>query len=365
MIPSQLMNRYQAVRDDCQHRISGQLVMTMADQLAVMSQQALKFDSPDVYGKGDLIESFEASIADLLGKEAAIFLPSGTMAQNIALRIWADEAGLNRVGFHATSHLEVHEQSAYRELYNLEAQLLGEPDRVITLADLQAVNQPLAAILLELPMREIGGQLPDWEELQAQSQWAREQGIALHMDGARLWQCTPYYDRSMAEIAALFDSVYVSFYKDIGGIAGSVLAGPAEFAETARTWIRRAGGNLYALYPYVLAAKAGMERNLDALPQAVEDAHWLAQYLNQIPGLKTLPDVPPTNLFHLLAPYEPETLVEKACEWSERNKVFLLPVPRAQVDNHSIMEFSLGRAITTAPREQWQTWLANFFQHLK
>jgi threonine aldolase len=365
MIPSDLMSHYQAVRDRCQHRITGQLVMTMADQLAVMAQQAREFDGPDVYGKGELIESFEASVARLLAKEAAIFLPSGTMAQNIALRIWADEAGLNRVGFHATSHLEVHEQNAYRELYKLEAQLLGEADRVITLADLQAVKQGLAAILLELPMREIGGQLPDWEELQAQSQWAREQGIALHMDGARLWQCTPHYGRSMAEIASLFDSVYVSFYKDIGGIAGSVLAGPAEFAKTARTWIRRAGGNLYALYPYVLAAKAGMERNLDAMPQAVKDAQWLAQYLNRIPGLQTLPDTPPTNLFHLLAPHDPVTLVEKACEWSEKNRVFLLPVPRAQVDGHSIMEFSLGRAITTASSDQWQAWLTDFFQHLR
>ena len=335
----------------------------MAEQLADISRWAGRYEQQDVYGSGELIESFQRDMADMLGKPAAVFLVSGTMAQNIALRIWADRAGNRRVGFHHTSHLQLHEHQAYREVYGLEGALLGDPDRVVTLDDLKAQDD-LAAALLELPMREIGGQLPSWEALTAQSHWAQEHGIRLHMDGARLWQCGPYYGRSMAEIADLFDSVYVSFYKDIGGIAGSVLAGPEDFIEEAKTWIARAGGNLYSLYPYVLAARAGLERNLAAIPQAVKSAGWLSGIFHEL-GLTTTPATPPTNLFHLRIKSDPNTLVEYATRWSAEHGVFLMPMPRDVDDGHSVMEFSLGRAVEQQPREQWEAWLRGFYEELR
>jgi len=364
VIPPELSSRYQSVRNRCRYRLTGHPPLDMAAQLAAIGEEATAYDQQDVYGTGLLIESFESEIATLLEKEAALFLPSGTMAQAIALRIWSERAGSPYVGFHPTSHLELHEHKAYQALHGLHGVLLGESNRVISLADLQAATDPLAAILLELPMREIGGQLPTWDELHAQAAWAADSGIALHMDGARLWQCTGYYDRSMGEIAGLFDSVYVSFYKDIGGIAGSVLAGPDWFVRSARTWVRRAGGNLYSLFPYVLAARAGMKRNLPAIPAAVAAAGWLAEFLNGLPGISTLPERPPTNLFHLLVPASPEQIVTRACGWSEANGAFLLPMPRAHKGRYSVMEFSMGRACEEVERSQWQAWLADLFAGL-
>jgi threonine aldolase len=355
------MDRYQAVVGRCDYRLTGHPQRTMGEQLSDIARWAEGYARQDIYGTGDLIESFEADIAAMLGKPAAVFLVSGTMAQNIALRIWADRAGTKRVGFHATSHLELHEQNAYRELYGLESVILGEDDRVITLEDLVRAGKPLASVLLELPMREIGGQLPAWEELEAQSQWAREHDVALHMDGARLWQCPSHYGRSLPEIADLFDSVYVSFYKDIGGIAGSVLAGPEDFIHEARTWIRRAGGNLYSLYPYVLAARAGMERNLAAIPEAVESAAWLASFFRDTLELPTTPEHPPTNLFHLELEADPVELVEYAINWSDRHKVFLMPSPHRGNDTHPILEFSMGAAVKAQSREQWEAWLTDFY----
>ncbi len=364
MIPPQLTDRYKQVANACLYRLTGHPPMQMADQLAAISDQLRVYGDQDYYGKGQLIESFEEDIATLLGKESAVFLPSGTMAQCIALRIWSDLAGSPQVGFHATSHLELHEQNAYQALYGLQSQLLGEPDRVISLADLDSLEERLAAVLLELPMREIGGQLPSWQELEEQSAWARGQDVALHMDGARLWQCTPYYGRSMADIAALFDSVYVSFYKDMGGVAGSVLAGPADFIDSARTWITRAGGNLYSLFPYVLAARAGMERNLAAMPAAVESAAWLAACLDRIGGLEIVPRQPRTNLFHLRLPGNPVELLEYACDWSEQNEVFIMPAPRPREDGRNTLEFSMGRAVQAQPREQWENWLQDFYSQI-
>ena len=151
---------------------------------------------PDRYGEGELVETFERRMADLLGKQSAALFPSGTMAQQIALRIHCDRRGLSTVGFHPTCHLELHEHGGYAHLHGLKAELIGDRDRLITLEDLDALHAPIGALLIELPQREIGGRLPEWEELRAQIQWARDRGIATHLDGARIWESAPYYERA-------------------------------------------------------------------------------------------------------------------------------------------------------------------------
>lgn len=229
--------------------------------LADLAAEAGPDEQPDRYGEGSLINDFERDIATLLGKEAAVFLPSGTMAQQIALRIWAERGRNSTVAFHPTCHLEIHEQKGYELLHGLHGRLVGERSRLITLDDLCKTPGPLAALLLELPQREIGGQLPPWSDLEAQTAWAREQGAAVHMDGARLWESGPFYGRSYAEIAGLFDSVYVSFYKGIGAIAGAALAGPAAFIAEARLWSRsvdRPGDRRLLRTPHVRKSGPGL-----------------------------------------------------------------------------------------------------------
>ena len=91
-----------------------------------------------------------------------------------------------------------------------------------------------------------------------------------------------------------------------------------------------------------------MQRNLASLPDAVSDAAWLAERLNEFNGSKTLPRLPPTNLFHLCLQGTPESLIARACQWSEQHNVFLLPVPRAIYEGSSVIEFSIGSAIRIA-----------------
>jgi threonine aldolase len=264
---------------------------------------------PDVYGSGELISSFEEEMATLLGKEATLFFPSGTMAQQIALRIHTDHRRLARVAFHSTCHLEQHEHKAYQVLHGLHGVIAGVPHRGLSLADLRAIAEPLGALLLELPQRELGGTLPSWEELQEMTQWAKERQTALHLDGARLWECQPFYQKSYAEICAPFDSVYVSFYKSIGGIAGAMLGGSREFIEEAKIWQRRFGGNLVQLYPYVLSAKAGMSERLCKMSLYHEKAKELALALREIPGIILAPEIPHTNMMRLYVKGEREGLL--------------------------------------------------------
>jgi len=160
------------------------------ETLAALAEATGADERIDRYGSGERIERLERRVAELLGKEAAVFMPSGTMAQPIALRVWSDRRGTATVAFHPTCHLELHEERAYQALHGLRARHVGDPNRLIALEDLEAIREPVAALLLELPQREIGGRLPPWDDLVAQTEWARRREIALHLDGARLWNAS-------------------------------------------------------------------------------------------------------------------------------------------------------------------------------
>lgn len=280
-------------------RLSGHGIRTVS-----LLQEALLAVPPeeseaDLYGTGLLIESFEEKMATYLGKEAAAFFPSGTMAQQIALRIWCDRANLARVAYHPLCHLEIHEQDGLKKLHRVESLLIGNRDRLITLEDLQSMDSPVAALLLELPQREIGGVLPAYQDLVAQSQYCQDHGIKRHLDGARLYETLPYYQKSAADIASLFDSVYISFYKGIGGVAGAILAGETDFIQEAKIWKRRHGGDLISLYPYTVAADYYFETRINKMAQYWAGAQSLAQRFNHLPTVVTRPLIPQTNMFHV------------------------------------------------------------------
>jgi threonine aldolase len=306
----------------------------------------------DRYGSGERIERLERRVSQLLGKEDAVFMPSGTMAQPIALRIWCDRRGIRTVAFHPTCHLELHEEKGYERLHGLHGKLAGDPNRLITLDDLEALREPVAALLLELPQREIGGLLPSWDDLGAQVEWARQRGIALHMDGARLWEAQPFYDRPHGEIAALFDSVYVSFYKGLGGIAGAALAGEAAFVDEARVWQRRQGGNLVTLHPFVVAAELALDERLERLPVHAAHARALAAALSEVEGVEIVPDPPQTPLFHVLLRGDRERLVDAALSVAEERKVFLFGDPSSTTSpswqRHEVMVGEVTLALEPA-----------------
>ena len=253
----------------------------------------------DIYGKGDVIQRFEEKMARYLGKEAAVFFPSGTMAQQIGLRIWCDKKGVHKVAYHPLCHLEIHEQDGLKMLHHIDPILLAEPDRLIEMEDVLQMPDDVACLLIELPQREIGGQLPDYQTLVSISEFCHAKGIKLHLDGARLFEVLPYYQKTAAEVCALFDSVYVSFYKGIGAIAGAILAGGKAFTEEAVVWKRRHGGDLISLYPYIIPADYYFEQRIGKMSQYYEEAKELAILFNGCEGVQTLPAVPVSNMFHV------------------------------------------------------------------
>ena len=313
----------------------------------------------DRYGKGDLASGLEDRIAALLGKEAAVWLPSGTMAQQIALRIHADRSGRRTVAFHPQCHLDAHEERGYEALHGLRGVLVGSRDRLIATADVEAVREPFAALLLELPQRDLGGQLPEWDDLVATCAAARSRGAALHLDGARLWQCPPFFGRPLAEIAALFDTVYVSLYKDMGAPAGCALAGPGELIDEVRVWQVRHGGRMFSVYPLLLAAERGLDEVLPRMAAYVERAREVGNMLASLDGLAVVPDPPQTAMVHVLARRPFETLCEATLDLSEESGVWFAGEWRETADpTTQRLELSLGETSFGVPIEEARTlWL--------
>ena len=310
MIPAPLNAAEQeSLRRRCTIHVSGHAPPAPGAELARIGHWCQEHGwHADRYGEGELIEGFERKVATLLGKAAAVFMPSGTMAQLIALRIWCERKGIRRIAMHATSHLELHEERAYAHLHGLDATLLGARERPTEARDLAALlaksvadstEQP-AALLVELPAREIGGRLPAWEEIEALSALAHDHGMRLHMDGARLWEAREYFaPRSLGDLCAPFDSVYVSFYKGIGALAGAMLLGPEDFIAEARIWRRRQGGTLVQLHPFVASAAMRLDMQLAKMPAYRARALGFAAGLSTIDGIIVDPQPPQVNLFHV------------------------------------------------------------------
>lgn len=307
----------------------------------------------DVYGEGELIQSFEQKIADLLGFEAGTFCITGTMTQVTALRLACMERASRLVALHPTAHIFRHERSNHQLLDHFQAIQLGDLHRPFTLGELQGVPDRLAAVSLELPARELGGQSPRWDELEGIKAHCRAQGIHLHMDGARLWEAAAGYGRPPAELAAGFDSVYVSLYKGIGGLGGAMLLGSRAFIARAQEWFRRQGGNVIHRTPYVVAAAMQFDARLAAMPAYFRRTQWLYDTLRDYPRLRANPSQPQANMLHIHVPVERDRLLRIRNEVAAQHGVWLLNrAAHAQLPGTSYTEWYVGDNLLSLTDEQ-------------
>jgi threonine aldolase len=250
----------------------------------------------------------ERRVADLLGVPAALFFPTGAMAQQVALRIHADDRGRRVVAGHPASHVAVHEEWGLSAVHGLVFRPVGDPHRLVGLEDLRRVAEPLAAVTWELPQRDLGGRLPEWDDLVAQVAWARGRGAAVHLDGARLWEASTGLPRPIAEVAGLFDTVYVSLYKGLEAPRGAVLAGPADVVAQAGVWRLRLGGALPEAWPLAAAGLLGLDELLPRMPLFRDHARALAAAIAADGVATVVPDPPQTPLFHVHLPAPPDAV---------------------------------------------------------
>ncbi|MFJ3953599.1 threonine aldolase family protein [Streptomyces libani] len=316
---------YRGARRVLPEGVRKETVRERLDRLAADAPAAYDLDSwTDVYGNDDgIIGELERRTAGALGTEAAAFFPTGTMAQQVALRCWAGRTGNATVAGHPLSHMEVHERDAWAVVSGLRMVHPTNAPRPPTAAEIYDLPEPFGALALELPLRDAGFVLPAWDELTATVEAARDREAVVHFDGARLWECGPHFDRTLPEIAALADSVYVSYYKSLGGISGAALAGTEEFVEEARAWRHRYGGQLFQQWPAALAALAGLDRELPRLPEYVARAKAVARALDEglaeagVPWFRVRPGAPHTHQFQVWLPHPAELLNEAVVRQAE------------------------------------------------
>ncbi|SPF52806.1 L-threonine aldolase [Candidatus Sulfopaludibacter sp. SbA4] len=206
----------------------------------------------DNYLQGGAVEQLEQRFAKLLGKERAMFMPTGTLANHMAVRELAGDK--RRVIVQQESHLYADEGDGAQLLSGLNLVPLGPGRATIRLDEVIPVVErsagppypaPVGAISIESPVRRSSGEVVDFEEMKKICTWARERQIGTHLDGARVFLAAAYTGISPTAYAALFDTVYVSMYKYFNAPFGAVLAGPAAMLNRISTLRHQLGGMIY------------------------------------------------------------------------------------------------------------------------
>lgn len=351
----------------CHTVFTGHRARRPAEMFAAMAQWCeANGVEHDVYGSGALIDEFQRKVADLLGFEAAVFCISGTMTQVTALRLACQDRGRPLVALHPTSHIIVHERSNYQLLGHFSALQVGDRNRPWSVDDLKAVPERLGAVALEIPMREIGGQLSPWDELESIKAHCREIGAHLHMDGARLWEAQAGYGRSAAEIARGFDSVYVSLYKGLGGLGGAMLAGSREFVARASECMKRQGGNVIHRSPYVVAAAMQFDQRLAAMPACFERTKLLYEALKAHPEIRVNPAAPQANMLHLHLPVSRERALRIRDRLAEEHGIWMFNrAAHGVLPETSSFELYVGDNLLAMPDQTLRDALALFAAALK
>ncbi len=239
----------------------------------------------DVYGEDPTVRALEERTAALLGKEAALFVASGTMGNQLAIRCQTEPG--DEVLLHEASHIARYERGAYALLSGVTLSPLAGERGLLTPEAVRSAVRPakLAAYGLHPPTRLLalenthnagGGTVWPMDQLAAVAAAGRAAGLALHLDGARLWNAAAALGVAPAAIAAPFDTVSVCFSKGLGAPVGSALAGSAEVVQKARRFRGLFGGAMRQAGIIAAGALHGLEHHRDRLAQDHRDARELA-----------------------------------------------------------------------------------------
>lgn len=234
----------------------------------------------DVLGDDPTVNELEALVAAILGKESAVYVPSGTMANQIAVRSQTTPG--DRVAMEATAHIRVHESGAPAALAGVTIAPIEGDGGVFTAAQLRdaappppkdlppGLHDPVTLVTVESTHNEAGGTIWPLADLRAVTEAAAGMGIATHLDGARLWNATAATGVTEADYAAGFDTVGVCFSKGLGAPIGSAVAGSADVIDRARRFKKMYGGGFRQAGIIAAGALYALDHHRDRL---VEDHH--------------------------------------------------------------------------------------------
>lgn len=260
----------------------------------------------DVLGDDPTVLRLQQRVAEMLGKEAALFVPSGTMSNLIGVRLHCRPG--EAMICEANCHLYFYEQGGYAQINGVSARPVQGQYGILRLEQLEGLafaDNPHFArtrlLCLENTHNRGGGRVQPYETVEALCSWARQKGLRTHLDGARLWNAAVATGIPAAGWAGHFDTVNVCFSKGLGCPVGSAIAGPAELIREALRHRKVLGGGMRQAGVLAAAALYALDHHLDRLAEDHANAQRLAQGIRQIDGLRLEPEDVHTNLvfFHV------------------------------------------------------------------
>ncbi len=255
----------------------------------------------DVYGEDPTVNRLQEAVAELLGKEAALFVPSGVMANQIALKVHTapgDEVILNRL-----SHIYNYESGAPGLLSGVQLAPIDSDDGLLAADRVEAAVRPAMDVFprtrlvcVENTLNKGGGAVYPLERIDAVAAVARRHGLALHLDGARLWHASVASGVAERDYAARFDTAWVALSKGLGAPVGSVLAGPADLIGEARRYRKLFGGGMRQAGVLAAAGLYALEHHRPRLAEDHAKAKRLAEGIAELPGFAVDPAAVETNI---------------------------------------------------------------------
>lgn len=263
--------------------------------------------SNDFYGTGGSTYALEQAMAKHMGKEKAIYLPTGTMANQLAIALLNGEN--TKIIVPENSHIFRDEADAAQSVYNKRLIPVGKDKPYFNRNDLQQTVQNLeegevfksglGTVALEHPVRRADGTGIPLKEIEEISKFCKQQGYKMHLDGARIHIAAAFAKTSVAEYAVHFDTVYISLYKYLNAAGGAILCGKADFIEKVSHHIKIHGGTVYQTWLNTAMALYYLENVEARWAKVVQEATLLISGLNDIKGVKISTIEHGTNIYHL------------------------------------------------------------------
>jgi threonine aldolase len=257
----------------------------------------------DVYGEDPTVNELERRAAEMTGKEAALFVPSGTMGNQLGIRCWAGQA--DEVIVHAQSHLLNEEGGGMSALWGIQPRAIDGPRGTLDLEAVEAALQadvddphlpPPRAVCVENTHMRAGGRVYPAEDLQELADLAHAAGVAIHMDGARMPNAAVASGRTMADVCAPADTVQFCLSKGLGAPVGSILAGSAAAIAQARRRRKLLGGGMRQAGILAAAGLYALEHGLERLSEDHARAKRLAEGLAGLGRVEVDPAMVETNI---------------------------------------------------------------------
>ncbi len=260
----------------------------------------------DVFREDPTVNRLQERVAEMLGKEAALFVPSGTMSNQVGVLTHCQPGDefVCEVGCHIYNY----EQGAYAQIGGIAVRTLEGEYGVLRPEQLYNTIRPLDShqvrtrlVCLENTHNRGAGRIQPYEHVEEICQWAHEHGLATHLDGARLFNAVVATGVSAADWAQHFDTVSVCFSKGLGAPVGSALAGTREFIQRAHRRRKCLGGGMRQAGILAAGALYALEHHVERLAEDHRHAAQLADAIRGIPGLELRPSEVDTNIviFHV------------------------------------------------------------------